>query len=105
MEQLPSILGDRRAPERRRMSEPASVKLLMGVAGTLIAAFILWLSATGAGAVTSSQRFERDSVRRDFEAQTIRRDIGDVYEATMRNDSTGRCILAKMDKRPSPFCP
>lgn len=98
-------IGERRETERRRMSEPVSVKLLLTVVSGLLLSFILWLSATGAGAVTSSTRFERDSVRRDNSEAMIRRDIGDVYEATMRNDSTSRCILARIERRPSPFCP
>lgn len=87
------------------MNEPVSMKVLVAVVSGLLLSFLLWLTTTGAGAVTSAQRFERDSVRRDNETVLLKRDIGDVYQATMRNDSTSRCILARVEKRPSSFCP
>lgn len=95
----------RRATDLPTMSEPVSMKVFVGAVTTLIGAFLVWLFTTGANSVTSSARFEKDSIRRDGESAMLRRDIGDVYRATMRTDSTGRCILAKIDKHPSPFCP
>lgn len=86
------------------MHEPVSLKVFVTVLSSVIVAGILWLSSTGAGSVTSSTRFEKDSARRDYESAAMRRDVMDVYRATMRNDSTSRCILARIEKRHSPFC-
>lgn len=69
------------------MNEPVPTKVFVGVLTSLIGAFLLWLFATGAGSVTSAQRFERDSVRRDFDAAMQKRDIQDVAKSTARTDT------------------
>lgn len=83
------ILGDRREGERRapKMHEPVTLRVFVTVLSAVIVAAVLWLSSTGAGAVTSSQRFERDSARRDFDAAMQKRDVQDVRASTARTDT------------------
>lgn len=97
---------DRRDGEDRRLKldEPVSLKVFVGVLIAVISATLLWLSAFAGSSVVTSQRFVLDSIRNENERQNDRRDVRDLRSTGMRTDSTTRCILARLEKRPSPFC-
>lgn len=74
-----------------------------GVAVVLIGTFLIWLVTTGAGALVTTRRFERDSSSRTLNDTVNARDLRELRETVMHTDSGVRCLVAKPN--PSPFCP
>lgn len=83
------IFGDRRAPS----------KFWLGVLGTVVAGFLLWLLTTAAGGgIVTGGRFVADSVHRDKErdamTQTLDRidsRVGAIYCAGLPKDKQAGC--------------
>jgi hypothetical protein len=79
------------APADRRLDQPVSMKVLVGVVTSLLAAFFIWSATIASSSVVSTPRFERDSARRDFKDSMRSRDMQDI-----RNDV--KCIRAVVAK-------
>lgn len=99
------------ALKNRRVSF-ANISIALTAIGT-VAGFVLGATRF-VGSIADTRYVSRDTFavyqsgianRYALDSLSTSRDMRELRAGVLRTDSTTRCILAKLDQRPSPFCP